>query len=115
MSDWVQHAEDIAVEQPAPHGGPGVTIAAPFFADVPGLELVARQRTLMPGAAIGAHRHVDDEIYYVVRGAGTYTLDGVEHPVRAGHALLVRKDSTHALAQSGDVPLVIVVIKHEPR
>lgn len=113
MSDWVQHAEDIAVEQPAPHGGAGTTIAAPFFATEPGLELVVRQRTLPPGANIGLHRHVDDEVYFVVRGAGIYTLDGEAHAVRAGHALLVRAGNSHALAQAGPEPLVIVVIKHE--
>lgn len=111
MSEWVQHATEIAVEQPAPHGGAGTTVAAPFFATEPGLELVVRQRTLPPGTSIGLHPHEDDEVYYVVSGAGTYTLDGVAHPVRAGHALLVRAGSSHGLAQSGPHALVIVVFK----
>jgi quercetin dioxygenase-like cupin family protein len=111
MTDWVQHAEDIAIEQPAPHGGNGLTIAAPFFEKVPGMELVVRQRTLPRGGSIGSHLHDKDEVYYVASGRGVYTLDGETYDVAAGSALLVRPGSTHAIAQKGDAPLVIVIIQ----
>jgi quercetin dioxygenase-like cupin family protein len=114
VTDAVQHADAIAIEQPAPHGGSGTTVAAPFFADEPGLELVVRQRTFPPGGSIGPHLHDKHEVYYVVSGHGEYTLDGATHPVRAGSAMLVRPGSTHALRQLGTEPLVILVVYREP-
>jgi len=36
-------------------------------------------------------------------------LDGKQHDVRAGHALLTRKGSSHALQQVGDEDLVVLL------
>jgi len=105
----VQHDADVAVEQPGPHDGKGMTTAYPFFADLGDLPLVFRKRALHPGSSIGAHTQEDDEIYYVISGTGEYTLDGKTMTVSAGAALLTRRGSTHGLRQTGRDDLVVLI------
>lgn len=105
----VVHERDIAVQQPGPHGGAGPTTAYPFFADDAELPFVLRKRVLHKGAGIGLHPQHKDEIYYIVSGQGSYVLDGTQHSVRAGHALLTRPGSMHALQQVGDDDLVVLL------
>lgn len=105
----IQRDADVAVEQPGPHDGTGVTTAYPFFADLKDLRLVFRKRALHPGASIGVHAQEDDEIYYVISGTGEYTLDGKKITVSAGTALLTRRGSTHALRQIGKDDLVVLI------
>jgi mannose-6-phosphate isomerase-like protein (cupin superfamily) len=105
----VQRDADVAVEQPGPHEGTGVTTAYPFFADLKDLRLVFRKRALHPGASIGVHPQEDDEIYYVISGAGEYTLDGKKTAVSTGTALLTRRGSTHGLRQTGKEDLVVLI------
>ena len=101
--------QDIAREQPGPHGGAGPTTAYSFFSDVADLPFVMRKRVLHKGAGIGLHPQHKDEIYYIVSGRGLYVLDGEQHEVSAGHALLTRSGSTHALQQTGDEDLVVML------
>ena len=105
----VVHEDTLARAQPGPHGGAGPTTAYPFFADAQGLPFVLRKRVLHKGAGIGLHPQHKDEIYYIVSGQGSYVLDGKQHDVRAGHALLTRKGSSHALQQVGDEDLVVLL------
>lgn len=105
----VVHEDALARTQPGPHGGAGPTTAYPFFADAEGLPFVLRKRVLHKGAGIGLHPQHKDEIYYIVSGQGSYVLDGQQHDVRAGHALLTRKGSSHALQQVGDEDLVVLL------
>jgi mannose-6-phosphate isomerase-like protein (cupin superfamily) len=105
----IQRDADVAVEQPGPHDGAGVTTAYPFFADLKDLRLVFRKRALHAGASIGVHAQEDDEIYYVISGTGEYTLDGKTIAVSAGTALLTRRGSTHGLRQTGKDDLVVLI------
>jgi len=105
----VVHEDTLARAQSGPHGGAGPTTAYPFFADAQGLPFVLRKRVLHKGAGIGLHPQHKDEIYYIVSGQGSYVLDGKQHDVRAGHALLTRKGSSHALQQVGDEDLVVLL------
>ncbi|CAD0303840.1 GDSL-type esterase/lipase family protein [Xanthomonas hortorum] len=105
----VVHERDLARAQPGPHGGAGPTTAYPFFADAPELKFVLRKRVLHKGAGIGLHLHDKDEIYYIVSGRGLYALDGKQYEVNAGDALLTRPGSTHALQQTGEEPLVVLL------
>lgn len=106
----VVHEDTLAHAQPGPHGGAGPTTAYPFFADVQGLPFVLRKRVLHKGAGIGLHPQHKDEIYYIVSGQGSYVLDGKQHDVRAGHALLTRTGSSHALQQVGEEDLVVLLV-----
>lgn len=105
----VLHEDTVARIQPGPHGGAGPTTAYPFFADTD-LPFVLRKRVLHKGAGIGLHPQHKDEIYYIISGQGSYVLDGKQHDVRAGHALLTRIGSTHALQQVGEEDLVLLLV-----
>ena len=107
---YVEQARDLAVSQPGPHEGEGLTTAYPFFEQAAGFDLVFRQRALHRGATIGEHRNDKDEIYYVLSGRGELALDRTRREVGAGDAILTRKGSTHGLKQLGDEDLVIIVV-----
>lgn len=111
---YVEQARDLAVSQPGPHEGKGLTTAYPFFEQAAGFDLVFRQRALHRGATIGEHRNDKDEIYYVLSGRGELALDRTRREVGAGDAILTRKGSTHGLKQIGDADLVIVVVYRRP-
>lgn len=101
--------QDIGRQQPGPHGGAGPTTAYSFFADVSDLPFVMRKRVLHKGAGIGLHPQHKDEIYYIVSGRGLYVLDGKQYEVGPGHALLTRSGSSHALQQTGEEDLVVML------
>lgn len=111
----VVHERDMAIQQVGPHGGAGSTTAYPFFADAPALGFQFRKRVLHRGAGIGLHQHHKDEIYYVLSGRGRYLLDGKVHEVVAGDAMLTRPGSTHAIAQSGEDDLVLLILYAKDR
>lgn len=105
----VIHERDIATKQPGPHGGTGDTTAYPFFKDAPATSFEFRKRVLHPGASIGFHQHEKDEVYYVISGTGIYTMDGKDHEVGPGNAMLTRPGSTHSIRQTGEEDLVLLI------
>src|SRR3712207_9053528 len=64
-------------------GGPGTT-TADFTAGVTELE---------PGGWLGHHRHEPSEVYYVLSGQGTVTIEGEDHAVRGGTAAYIDRKS----------------------
>lgn len=72
---------------------------------------------LEPGADIGLHTHTEDneELYVVVSGRGLMTLDDRQFEVGPGHVILNRPGGTHALRNTGDEPmrLVVVEVRHD--
>jgi mannose-6-phosphate isomerase-like protein (cupin superfamily) len=105
----IEQDSAVARLEPGPHNGGGQTTAYSFFARAPNLGLVFRKRALHHGAAIGYHRQEEDEIYYVLSGTGTLTLNGVRSVVGPGTAILTRTGSSHGLEQVGSEDLVIIV------
>ncbi len=105
----VQRDAEVAKAEGGPHNGGGQTIGHSFFAQVPNLSLVFRKRVLKPGAGIGYHEQKEDEIYYVLSGRGTMTLDGKDVEVGPGTAILTRTGSSHGLKVMGDEDLVIII------
>ena len=51
--------------------------------------------TLAAGAVDDQSPHMEDEVYYTVRGRGTLFAGGVEHPVREGTVLFVPARMEH--------------------
>src|SRR4051812_28513621 len=105
----IENDPEVAKEEPGTHNGGGQTIGYSFFKNVPNLKLVFRKRALKPGSGIGLHEQKEDEIYYVLSGAGTMTLDGKTVDIKPGDAILTRTGSTHSLKQTGNDDLVIMI------
>jgi mannose-6-phosphate isomerase-like protein (cupin superfamily) len=105
----VEHDAEVAKQEPGTHNGGGQTVGYSFFSKVPNLRLVFRKRALKPGSGIGLHVQKEDEIYYVLSGTGTMTLDGKTVDVTPGTAVLTRTGSSHSLRQTGKEDLVILI------
>lgn len=100
---------EVATPEPGTHNGGGQTIGYSFFKKAPRLGLVFRKRALKPGSGIGYHEQKEDEIYYVLSGRGTMTIDGKSVDVEPGAAVLTRPGSSHGLKQTGTDDLVIMI------
>jgi mannose-6-phosphate isomerase-like protein (cupin superfamily) len=105
----IEHDADVAKSEPGTHNGGGQTVGYSFFQKVPNLKLVFRKRALKPGSGIGLHEQKEDEIYYVLSGRGSMTLDGKTVEITPGTAILTRTGSSHSLKQVGDEELVIMI------
>jgi mannose-6-phosphate isomerase-like protein (cupin superfamily) len=105
----LEHDADVAVTEPGTHNGGGTTIGYSFFKDAKGLKLIFRKRALKPGSGIGYHLQTEDEIYYVLSGHGTMTIDDKSFEVGPGAAILTRPGSSHGLKQTGPDDLVILI------
>jgi mannose-6-phosphate isomerase-like protein (cupin superfamily) len=105
----IEHDAEVAKNEPGTHNGGGQTVGYSFFRNVPKLGLVFRKRALKPGSGIGLHEQKEDEIYYVLSGTGTMTLDGKTVHVTPGTAILTRTGSSHSLQQTGSEDLVILI------
>ena len=105
----IEHDAEVAKNEPGTHNGGGQTVGYSFFSKVPKLGLVFRKRALKPGSGIGLHEQKEDEIYYVLSGTGTMTLDGKTVNVTPGTAVLTRTGSSHSLRQTGTEDLVILI------
>lgn len=105
----IEHDADVAKNEPGTHNGGGQTIGYSFFAKVPNLKLIFRKRALHPASGIGLHTQTEDEIYYVLSGRGTMTLDGKPVDITPGTAILTRTGSSHSLKQVGSEDLVILI------
>src|SRR5438552_2749650 len=103
----IEHDADIAKAEPGTHNGGGQTVGYSFFSKVPNLKLVFRKRAFKPGSGVGLHEQKEDEIYYVLSGRGTMTLDGNTVDITPGTAVLTRTGSTHTPNQAGGEELVI--------
>jgi mannose-6-phosphate isomerase-like protein (cupin superfamily) len=105
----LEHDADVAAAEPGTHNGGGQTIGYSFFKKAPRLGLVFRKRALKPGSGIGYHEQKEDEIYYVLSGRGSMTIDGKSFEVGPGTAVLTRPGSSHGLKQVGAEDLVIMI------
>ena len=106
----VRHDADVAQKGPGPHEGKGISTGYVFFDDVPGFKISFRKRVLHPGASIGYHKQVDDEVYYILGGTGKMTINGKEISAKAGDAFLTRTGSSHALEQTGAGDLTVIIV-----
>ena len=105
----IEHDADVARNEPGTHKGGGQTVGYSFFRNVPNLKLVFRKRAFKPGSGVGHHVQKEDEIYYVLSGTGTMTLDGKTVDIKPGTAVLTRPGSSHSLKQTGTEDLVVLI------
>lgn len=65
-----------------------------------------------PGTSIGGHTHENnEEVYFIIKGKGLMTVDGEEVEVSAGDLIFNKCYGTHALKNSGDEPIEILVFQ----
>lgn len=106
----LEHDADVAKTGAAPHSGPGRSTGYSFFEKAAGFKQVFRKRVLHPGAAIGYHPQKEDEVYYILSGAGVMQMNGNEFPVKPGDAILTRPGSSHGLKQTGKDDLTLIIV-----
>ena len=58
-----------------------------------------------------AHRHVEEEYLAIVQGEGTWHLAGKEFPAQRGDIQYIEPWVYHGLENTGDAPLIFVVVK----
>ena len=103
------------------HGGAGSIQVSRLFRDRLSLPIHVQIWELGPGTSEGDHTHPGDdpadnweELYYVLSGTGTITIDGTRHPLAPGDAVLVPVDVDHGLHATGDESLRILLIFGKP-
>jgi mannose-6-phosphate isomerase-like protein (cupin superfamily) len=68
---------------------------------------------VQPGKAVHrAHRHAEEEYLVLVTGSGKWSLAGKESPAKRGDILYVDPWVYHGLVNTGDQPLVFVVVRY---
>ncbi len=65
---------------------------------------------LLPGQAQKVHAHEgSDKIYYVLQGAGRFTVGDEERDLGEGHAVIARAGEPHGVRNETDENLVLLV------
>lgn len=69
--------------------------------------------TVLPGKRLSYQRHAHrSEHWFVVKGTGAATLDGISRPVLPGTAIDVPVGTAHRIENNGDEDLVFVEVQH---
>ncbi len=67
--------------------------------------------TLLPGCSIGSHVHdQEEEIYYILEGTAEADDNGKTVALGVGDALITGGGETHAIANRGSAPLVLMAV-----
>ena len=63
-------------------------------------------QTVPPGGHVREHAHDrNEEVIYVLRGAGTAVIDGEKHPMRPGTTVFIGKNRRHMFINDGEADL----------
>lgn len=66
---------------------------------------------LAPGNSIGEHRHAgDNEIFYFLKGSGTYNDNGDLVRVFPGDTVICNDGEIHSLVNDGNEPLELIAL-----
>jgi mannose-6-phosphate isomerase len=72
-----------------------------------------KRLVVRPGRRLSYQRHAHRaEHWFVVRGTGVVTVDGVDRPVAGGTAVDVPCGAAHRIANTGATDLVFVEVQH---
>jgi quercetin dioxygenase-like cupin family protein len=70
---------------------------------------------LAAGQTQKTHVHADqDKICYVVEGRGRFTAGGADETLQAGEAIVAAAGTAHGISNTGDGPLVVLVVVTPP-
>jgi mannose-6-phosphate isomerase-like protein (cupin superfamily) len=107
---YLEHEQDIKLDEPGTHDGGGSTTAFSFFSKVKDARITFRKRILHSGSAIGYHLQKEQEIYYIISGNGELKMNGSTVPVTTGDAILTLPGSSHGLKPAGDNDLAVMIV-----
>jgi quercetin dioxygenase-like cupin family protein len=103
------------------HGGVGALQISRLFRDRLTLPIHVQVWELEPGTTEGDHTHPPDdpadnyeELYYVLSGRGTLTVDGERRPLGPDDAVLVPTGVDHGLSADRGETLRILLIFGKP-
>ena len=72
----------------------------------------AKTITVLPGKRLSYQRHEHRaEHWFVVKGSGSVTLDGVEKALTAGDSVDIPVGAAHRMSNTGDEELVFVEVQ----
>lgn len=70
---------------------------------------------LLPGQQQKVHAHEgSDKVYYVLEGAGRFTVGDEEEDLGVGHAVIARAGEPHGVRNESDENLVLLVTMAPP-
>ena len=70
--------------------------------------------SLKPGEEIGEEVHQLDQFLRIESGTGKAVLDGVEHDIADGSAVIVPKGTRHNIVNTGDEPMKLYTLYAPP-
>src|SRR5688572_14095959 len=74
--------------------------------------LLTAELEFLPGKQLQPpHRHVDEEVQYVISGQGTWHLNGRDIPLEKGDLMYAKPGDLHGIANTGTEPLRFLVVK----
>jgi len=89
------------------HGGSGSFSRRTLFQNIEGSEFKYVRDIIIPvGSIIGTHEHLDDEeVFYIISGNGTITVDGETRKIGPGSVVLTLPGSSHRIENNGETEL----------
>ena len=105
----------VAADDLRPLGAAGESERRPWGAFVvldDGPAAKVKRITVLPGQRLSYQlHHQRAEIWTVVSGIATVTLDGTDHHVGAGEVITIPTGTAHRVRNDGDAPLVFVEVQ----
>ena len=69
------------------------------------------EEVLPIGSKVGRHHHIEtEEVYYILHGSGRMTVGDEVRDVAAGDAIFIPRGFTHALENTGQEPMIILLV-----
>lgn len=92
------------------HGGNGIVKCQSLLEGIDSEDFyLMHYDEIKAGVCIGEHTHeTDEEIYFLLSGAGVLVCDGVEYPFADGDISLCRRGHSHGFCATDDSVMIVV-------
>ena len=92
------------------HGGSGIVKCQPLLEGIDSEDFyLMHYDEIKAGVCIGEHTHeTDEEIYFLLSGAGVLTYDGVKCVFSAGDISLYPRGHSHGFCATDDSVMIVV-------